>query len=382
MATPAAVTRRGLLTDAVAAACVAAVSVTAVLSHPHPGQPPRAVDWLVTATVPLALPAGRRAPVLVAWSVIAAAWLGAAASVHTPALVLVAVAALYPLARERPLRYVWPPALVIAGSIAFAWIRGGHPWVQLWAFGAGLAALILAGVNARTRRAFLTELEERSRRLEIDRDQRARLAVADERARIAREMHDIVAHHLTVIVTLSDGAALTAESAPRRASQTMGQVSATGRAALVLVLTTFDLDEYVYAAIRVGASGFLLKDVAPADLASAIRAVAAGDAVMAPQVTRRLIDTFSTHLPGPAATGGAVPLSDREREVVVEIARGRSNAEVAARLSLAEATVKSHIGRILAKLALRDRVQIAIYAYETGIVTPGSAVNGERRKAC
>jgi DNA-binding NarL/FixJ family response regulator len=153
-------------------------------------------------------------------------------------------------------------------------------------------------------------------------------------------------------------------------------ILATDPAVRVLVLTTFDLDEYVYAAIRVGASGFLLKDVPPADLVSAIRAVAAGDSVMAPPVTRRLIDTFSAHLPGPAVplapASAAATLSDREREVVVEVARGQSNAEIAARLSLAEATVKSHVGRILTKLRLRDRVQIAVYAYESGIVTPGS----------
>jgi DNA-binding NarL/FixJ family response regulator len=142
----------------------------------------------------------------------------------------------------------------------------------------------------------------------------------------------------------------------------------------VLVLTTFDLDEYAYAAIRVGASGFLLKDIPPADLATAIRAVATGDAVMAPQVTRRLINAFASHLPNPAAPRAATTavLSDRERDVVIAIARGHSNAEIAAQLHLAEATVKSHISRILTKLELRDRVQIAIHAYETGIVTPGT----------
>jgi DNA-binding NarL/FixJ family response regulator len=153
-------------------------------------------------------------------------------------------------------------------------------------------------------------------------------------------------------------------------------ILAANPAVRILVLTTFDLDEYVYAAIRVGASGFLLKDIPPADLATAIRAVTAGDAVMAPQVTRRLINTFSSHLPNPTAplvtTTAAASLSGRERDVVIEIARGQSNAEIAARLCLAEATVKSHISRILTKLELRDRVQIAVYAYEIGIVTPGT----------
>jgi DNA-binding NarL/FixJ family response regulator len=149
-----------------------------------------------------------------------------------------------------------------------------------------------------------------------------------------------------------------------------------GSAARVLVLTTFNLDEYVYAALRAGASGFLLKDVPPADLISGIRAVAAGDAVVAPSVTRRLIDAFATHLPDPAS--GRSPtderldqLTDREREVLVEVARGHSNAEIAESLVVSEATVKTHVGRILTKLALRDRVQVVVFAYESGTVRRG-----------
>jgi DNA-binding NarL/FixJ family response regulator len=150
------------------------------------------------------------------------------------------------------------------------------------------------------------------------------------------------------------------------------------QAARVLVLTTFDLDEYVYAALRAGASGFLLKDVPPADLLSGIRAVAAGDSVVAPRVTRRLIDTFTPHLPDPA-TGRTDTderlrrLTDRERDVLVLVARGGSNTEIAAALTLSEATVKAHVGRILAKLGVRDRVQIVVFAYETGVVTRGEA---------
>ncbi|GAA4435553.1 response regulator [Phytohabitans houttuyneae] len=150
-----------------------------------------------------------------------------------------------------------------------------------------------------------------------------------------------------------------------------------GSAARVLVLTTFNLDEYVYAALRAGASGFLLKDVPPADLISGIRSVAGGDAVVAPSVTRRLIDAFAGHLPDPAT--GRSPtderlgqLTDREREVLVEVARGHSNAEIAQSLVVSEATVKTHVGRILTKLALRDRVQVVVYAYETGVVHPGT----------
>jgi len=146
-----------------------------------------------------------------------------------------------------------------------------------------------------------------------------------------------------------------------------------GGAGRVLVLTTFDLDEYVFAALRAGASGFLLKDAMPAELIGAIRAVAAGDAVVAPGVTRRLIEAFAHHLPKP---NGHSPVDDRgitarEREVLVELARARSNSEIAARLCVTEATVKVHVSRILAKLGLRDRAQVVVFAYENGIVSPG-----------
>jgi DNA-binding NarL/FixJ family response regulator len=154
------------------------------------------------------------------------------------------------------------------------------------------------------------------------------------------------------------------------------EIVAAGSDARILVLTTFDLDEYVYAALQAGASGFLLKDVLPADLLSGIRAVAAGDAVVAPRVTRRLIDAFAPHLPDPAT--GRSPtdqrldrLTEREREVLVHVARGHSNVEIAGQLSLSEATVKSHVGRLLGKLGLRDRVQLVVFAYETGVVSRG-----------
>ena len=144
-------------------------------------------------------------------------------------------------------------------------------------------------------------------------------------------------------------------------------------AARVLVLTTFDLDEYAFAALRAGASGFLLKDVPPDALAGAIRAVAAGDAVVSPRITRQLLDRFSPQLPDPGAPAGSGPdplvaLTDREREVFTEVARGHTNAEIADRLHLSEATVKTHLTRVLAKLALRDRVQIVIFAYERHLV--------------
>jgi DNA-binding NarL/FixJ family response regulator len=147
----------------------------------------------------------------------------------------------------------------------------------------------------------------------------------------------------------------------------------------VIILTTFDLDEYAFAGLRAGASGFLLKDVPPGDLLSGIRAVATGDAVVSPSVTRRLLDTFAHRLPGPDdASGGPVDarlelLTAREREVLLELARGCSNAEIAAELVLSEATVKTHVRRILAKLGLRDRVQAVVYAYEIGLARPTSA---------
>jgi DNA-binding NarL/FixJ family response regulator len=147
----------------------------------------------------------------------------------------------------------------------------------------------------------------------------------------------------------------------------------------VIILTTFDLDEYAFAGLRAGASGFLLKDVPPGDLLSGIRAVATGDAVVSPSVTRRLLDTFAHRLPGPGGTPEAPAdarlelLTAREREVLQELARGCSNAEIAAELVLSEATVKTHVRRILAKLGLRDRVQAVVYAYEIGLARPTSA---------
>ena len=154
------------------------------------------------------------------------------------------------------------------------------------------------------------------------------------------------------------------------------RIAATASTTRVLILTTFDLDEYAYAGLRAGASGFLLKDVPPNDLLSAIRAVASGDAVVAPAVTRRLLDAFLPHLPDPgrghaAALPPAVKeLTAREREILTEVAAGLSNAEIAERLALAEATVKTHVGRMLSKLGLRDRVQAVVYAYEHGLARP------------
>jgi DNA-binding NarL/FixJ family response regulator len=151
------------------------------------------------------------------------------------------------------------------------------------------------------------------------------------------------------------------------------ELARAGAACRVLILTTFDLDEYVFAALRAGASGFLLKDTPPEELVAAVRVVAAGDSLLAPTVTRRLVQAFVDHA---VATPASEPpelgsLTDREREVLVLLARGLSNAEVAGELVVSETTVKTHVGRILAKLRLRDRVQAVVYAYEHGVVRAG-----------
>ena len=144
----------------------------------------------------------------------------------------------------------------------------------------------------------------------------------------------------------------------------------------VVILTTFDLDEYVHEALRAGASGFLLKDTMPVDLLHAIRVVAIGDALIAPSITRRLIAEFARR-PDPPTTATNAPalaqLTEREREVLGLVARGLSNAEIATALFVSHATVKTHVSRLLMKLDVRDRAQLVMVAYETGVVTPGSA---------
>lgn len=155
--------------------------------------------------------------------------------------------------------------------------------------------------------------------------------------------------------------------------QATQQLAAMNNPARVLVLTTFDLDEYVFAALKAGASGFLLKDARPVELLAAIRNVAAGDAVVAPSATRRLLNHVLPTLPGaPRATGPdprLAVLTAREIEVLAAIAEGATNAEIGARLYLAEGTVKTHIGRLLSKLAIRDRVGLVLFAYETGVAS-------------
>jgi DNA-binding NarL/FixJ family response regulator len=145
-----------------------------------------------------------------------------------------------------------------------------------------------------------------------------------------------------------------------------------GERARIVILTTFDLDEYVYAALRAGASAFLLKDVRPAALVEAVQLVAQGDALLAPSVTQRLLSRFAAALPPERVPRDLEELTEREREILVLLARGLSNAEIAEQLVLTEATVKSHVSAVLRKLGLRDRVQAVVAAYETGLVRPAS----------
>jgi signal transduction histidine kinase len=194
------------------------------------------VDWLWFGAVHLPLVWRRRAPVLVFWTVLVLA--GAALTTSPPAIVQgvypesLALVAVYTVARYRPRRHLWPAVAVLEGIlVAVAW-QQDQPWTSLALGTSALAATVLLGVTISTRRAYLAELEERARRLERERDQQAQLAVATERARIARELHDIVAHNLAVMIALADGAAFTTMVAPERATDAMQQVSATGRQAL------------------------------------------------------------------------------------------------------------------------------------------------------
>ena len=153
------------------------------------------------------------------------------------------------------------------------------------------------------------------------------------------------------------------------------RITASGSSAKVLILTTFDLDEYVYAALQAGASGFLLKDAGPAELLAGIRAVHSGEAVVAPTATRRLLERFLPSLPTSGAASERAKerltvLTERETEVLTAIAQGFTNSEIAQQLWLAEATIKTHVGHLLAKLAARDRVQLVVFAYDAGLVRP------------
>lgn len=154
------------------------------------------------------------------------------------------------------------------------------------------------------------------------------------------------------------------------------RITEAGGRSRVLVLTTFDVDEHVHAALRAGASGFLLKDARPEELLAGIRAVAGGDAVIAPALTRRILDEYARHVPPRRADPGEDPrvasLTEREREILVAIGKGWTNGEIAARFVVTESTVKKHVGRVLAKIGARDRIQALIFAYERGLSRPGA----------
>ena len=214
-----------------------------------------------------------------------------------------------------------------------------------------------------------------------------RVVIADDQALVRTGFRMILnARGIEVVGEASDGAE--AVEAVRRLAPdvvlmdirmpTMDGLEATRRILAsptdcrVLILTTFDLDQYVYAALAAGASGFLLKDVTPEHLAAAVRLVTTGDALLAPSITRRLVERFATPAPAqPAIHRDLAALTPRELEVLTLMGHGLSNAELAAELTLSEATVKTHVARIFAKLTLRDRAQVVVLAYETGLVSPG-----------
>ncbi|MEU1518372.1 response regulator transcription factor [Streptomyces sp. NPDC005811] len=215
--------------------------------------------------------------------------------------------------------------------------------------------VLLADDEALLRMAFTTVLEAQP-----DMQPVGEAANGDEAVRLARQLRpDVVL--MDVRMPGADGI---------EATRRIIRVSPQSR---VLILTTFDLDEYAFAGLKAGASGFLLKNTRPEDLLTAIRHVAAGDAVVSPRITRRLLESFSAHIPG-AGNGRREErlqrLTARERQVLVQVARGLSNTEIAATLHLAEATVKSHLGRILQKLELRDRAQAVVFAYESRLIHP------------
>ncbi len=217
-----------------------------------------------------------------------------------------------------------------------------------------MTRVLLADDQALVRQGFRLILE-----LEEDIDVVGEAANGAEALRLARELEPDVAV-MDIRMPQLDGI-----EATRHLQQAGSQTR-------VLILTTFDLNEYVYEAMRAGASGFLLKDVPSDQLVAGIRTVAAGDALLAPALTRRLIEHF-VHRPPPdaAAPRGLEELTERELGVLTLLARGLSNAEIAAALFLGEATIKTHVGRIFQKLSLRDRVQAVVYAYESGLIQPG-----------
>jgi DNA-binding NarL/FixJ family response regulator len=216
-----------------------------------------------------------------------------------------------------------------------------------------------------------------------------RVVIADDQALVRGGFHSILAgqHDIEVVGEAEDGNAaveLTERLRPdvvlmdirmpgMDGLEATRRIAAQGIATRVLVLTTFDVDDYVYAAMKAGASGFLLKTAPPRQLADAVRTIAAGDALLAPSITRRLVEQFVRRPPpGTSVPPGLEELTERELDVLKLLARAMSNAEIAAELVVSEATVKSHVNRILSKLNLRDRAQAIVLAYEAGLVEPGA----------
>ncbi len=231
---------------------------------------------------------------------------------------------------------------------------------------------------------------ERSSSATSTRPEPIRVLVVDDQELVRAGFSVILtaADGITVVAEAADGAAAVAQAAAEQPDVILMDIRMPGMdgieatrlitqakpAPKVVMLTTFDLDDYVYAALRAGASGFLLKDSPRADLINAVRIAASGDALLAPSVTRRLIEVFARRPPEMSPEPSRLAsVSAREHEVLMLLARGRSNAEIAAALFVSEATVKTHVGSVLNKLGLRDRVQAVILAYETGLVVPGDA---------
>src|SRR6266568_589368 len=338
--------RHPLLVDGMLAVVLLLIGTGPLIAHPLPRLP-----FTLLMVVPVAF--RRRNPVL-AFSVALAGGAGQVLYGARPGGAdLAIVVLLYTLAAYRPRResVAGLAACLLGSAVAIAaWTPGG-----IGRMDAALAAAVIFGGTAliawvlgdsmRYRRAYYLALEDRAARLERERDAQAQIAAAAERARIARELHDVVAHNVSVMVVQADGASYTLDADPERARQALGAIAA-----------TVDLDEYAFAALKAGASGFLLKDVPPQELLFGIRSVHSGDAVVAPSTTRRLIDRFVPMLPADGA--GEPPdlagLTSREREVLMLIAQGLRNTEIAERLFVSEATVKTHVGRVLAKLSLRD----------------------------
>ncbi len=440
-----------------------------LLLHIMTTHAPQELPVALTLTAAIALPLvwRRRAPLTTFGVVATAAFVQWLMDAQLPSYIALLVA-LYTVAAHSGRRGMLVAGAVVESGALLACLRWATEGAFLTPFVAVTAMVVAAavlGANVRTTRAYLAALEERAARLEQQQDQQARLAVAEERTRITREMHDIVTHNLSVMVALTDAAVYAQHRSPAKATTAMLQISETGRQALtdmatllghpadrrarrgappaarhratggpgrpdvrrraadprrgsgrahqqavrlardlrpdvvlmdvrmpgtdgieatrqvirvspqsrVLILTTFDLDEYAFTALKAGASGFLLKNTRPEELLAAIHSVAAGDTVVSPRITRRLLENLRPHIPdgsGADRDERLSRLSGREREVLIKVGGGLSNTDIAAALYLAEATVKSHLGRILQKLELRDRIQAVIFAYESRLIHP------------